>query len=287
LLSAVASNVLRIIVLAIGLAYPPVLGGINVMAAPWHDLIGTVALMLGALPVILWGIRTPTDHPRPTLAQPSATGSWTGYSRQSTVFAGLGFVLTALVIVSLPAHPVDVARQIQPPRLPSYLVGFPGIPAELSILEEQYFTRYGGGAARASYGPYSLLTVRTSAPLRHLHAPDECLTGAGHRVQYLGLSYQPIPTAIYRSEAPDGRQWLITVTFISNSGELATSVAEAVWRWLKNPVGDWTMVQRIAPWKTPATALRNWELAVARALDLPPSEPLQLVSQTRALHDNN
>ena len=44
--AALIANLLRISVLAVGLAEPDRLGGINVMAQPWHDLIGLTALLL-------------------------------------------------------------------------------------------------------------------------------------------------------------------------------------------------------------------------------------------------
>ena len=175
------------------------------------------------------------------------------------------------------ARPVDVARAISAPKLPARIGDFYAVPGHLSNIERHYFTRYGGGAARASYGPYSLLVVSTSAPLRHLHAPDECLAGAGHKVRYLGMTQQPLPTAVYHSEDPDGNRWRVSVTFVSDRGEVATSVAEAVWRWLQAPDATWSMVQRITPWQVPVQTLAAWDAAVVRAMDLS-------VPQTRVTH---
>lgn len=267
LLAAVVANVLRIVVLAVGLAYPNSFGGVDVMASAWHESIGLMTLGLGAVPVLLWALYTPrllSDPPfdaaqiRFPLFQP----------RQRTRLAGLVFLLVAVVITSLHARPVDVARKISAPTLPARIGDFVAVPDQLSNIERHYFTRYGGGAARASYGPYSLLVVSTSAPLRHLHAPDECLAGAGHKVRYRGMTRQPLPTAVYRSEDPHGNRWRVAVTFVSDRGEIATSVAEAVWRWLQAPDATWSMVQRIAPWQASAQTLAAWDAAVVRAMDL-------------------
>jgi exosortase/archaeosortase family protein len=276
LAAAVVTNVLRIVVLAVGLAYPGSFGGVDVMASPWHEAIGLTALALGAAPVLLWALYTPRllwDPPfaaaqiRFPLFQP----------RQRTRFAGLAFLVVAIFITSLHARPVDVARTISAPELPARIGDFYAVPGHLSNIERHYFTRYGGGAARASYGPYRLLVVSTSAPLRHLHAPDECLAGAGHKVRYLGMTQQPLPTAVYHSEDPDGNRWRVSVTFVSDRGEIATSVAEAVWRWLQAPGATWSMVQRIAPWQVPVQTLTAWDAAVVRAMDLS-------VPQTRVAH---
>jgi exosortase/archaeosortase family protein len=267
LVAAVVTNVMRISVLAIGLAYPDSVGVVDVMASPWHEAIGLMALGLGGAPVLLWAMHTPrllSDPPfdaaqiRFPLFQP----------RQRTRFAALAFLLAAIFIASLHARPVDVARKISAPKLPQRIGDFYAVPGHLSNIERHYFTRYGGGAARANYGPYSLLVVSTSAPLRHLHAPDECLAGAGHKVRYRGMTRQPLPTAVYRSEDPNGNRWRVAVTFISDRGEIATSVAEAVWRWLQEPDATWSMVQRIAPWQASVHTLAAWDAAVVRAMDL-------------------
>ena len=148
----------------------------------------------------------------------------------------------------------------------------------LTAKEQAYFPRYGGGAARAAYGPYGLLVVSTSAPLRHLHSPEECLAGSGHTVRYLGQTGGVTPSAVYRSTDPQGQSWRITVSFVSERGEWTPHVAEAIWRWLQAPGTTWRMIQRIAPWQLPETAVEHFDAAVWRALDLSPSAvrgPLQ------------
>ena len=54
ILAAITVNIVRIIILAIGIAYPETYGGLDVMAQPWHDLIGLFALATGAMPIIFW-----------------------------------------------------------------------------------------------------------------------------------------------------------------------------------------------------------------------------------------
>ena len=122
-----------------------------------------------------------------------------------------------------------------------------------------------------------LLLVSTRAPLRHLHAPDECLRGSGYRVDYLGLEHAGLPSALYRATDAGGRSWRVAVSYVSDRGEHAASVGEAVWRWLRAPEATWTMVQRIAPWPgAEDPERRDWESALLRALDLP-SAPVHLV----------
>jgi len=169
-------------------------------------------------------------------------------------------------VLAAPTRPVDVAAPAEPVALPDRIGAAPARPEALAAREAEYFTRYGGAASRAGYGPNALTLVRTTAPLRHLHAPDERLRGSGHRVRHVGTRFAPLPTATYRAEAPDGAAWRVEVSFVSARGERAAGVAEAVWRWLRAPGTAWTMVQRITPWDAPDPA---FEAAALRALDLP------------------
>ncbi|MEE4379419.1 MAG: exosortase T [Candidatus Competibacteraceae bacterium] len=268
LIAAVTANVLRICLLAIGIAFPEQVG-ISVMAAPWHDLIGLLSLALGALPVLIWAFRTlPRQPVLDSLVHTGAHSETQRNFKLTPVKAG-GFIVIAAVIVWFPAHPVDVSRPTAAPVLPVSLAGVPGQAGQLTPLESSYFTQYGGGAARSRYGDLNLLLVRTAAPLRHLHAPDECLTGLGHQVEYLGPTYTTIPTAIYRSTDPQGQLWRVAVTFYSSQGQLTTNVAEAVWLWLQDPTSTWTMIQRVTPWDIPTARIEHWDQAAALALDLP------------------
>ena len=284
LAAGLATNVLRIVGLAIGIAFPEWLAGIDVMTQPWHDVIGLMLLALGCVPILIWAstVRRPQQRPR--------TGSdlfrWTVPNRvlqdgwwlqgqrrngKSPVLLACGFLALALVIVNLPRKAIDVAKRDISIALPVRLAGLRAEPTPLSAREKAYFVQFGGAAAKADYGPNSLLVVRTSAPLRHLHAPDECLRGLGLKVEYLGPSYRPVPTAVYRATTADGHAYRIDVTFISDRGHVTTNVAEAVWHWLQAPGSVWSTVQRISPWDTPDQAHAAFEHAVAAAFDLPTS----------------
>lgn len=265
LASAWASNVLRIVLLAIGLArHAPV------MEAPWHEAIGLATLALGAWPVIRWARR----------ARNEVRGVWIPVAdaplcdrrlppRFSRHLSAL-FLLGAVAIVNLPTRPVDVAKAIAPPQLPGALGEWTANPQPLSRAEQAYYTRYGGGAARAAYGEHALLLVRTSAPLRHLHAPDECLRNAGMSVRYMGVTRGAHPTATYRAEDERGLRWRVSVSYVADDGAWAASVSEAVWRWFDSR-SSWTLVERISPWnENPADTLA-FDASVVRALDLPPA----------------
>ncbi|MGQ0546993.1 MAG: exosortase T, partial [Betaproteobacteria bacterium] len=274
LLAAWASNVLRLVLLALGLARPQWLGGASVMEAPWHELLGLATLALGAAPILWWARRARRAEAR-AVVLPVASRPLCDVRLPPRALRGLPllFLACAVLVVNLPARPLDVARALPAPALPAALGEWTANPLALSAAEQAYFTRYGGGAARAAYGPSALLVVRTSAPLRHLHAPDECLRGSGHEVRYIGVHGGARPAAIYRSTDEAGRRWRIAVSYVAQNGQWAISVPEAVWRWLRAPraTGAWTMVQRITPWDLPDADARDWDDAVLRALDLAPA----------------
>lgn len=266
LLSAWLANSLRIAVLALGIAFPGLLG-VNPMEQPWHELIGALSLGLAMVPVLLWSRRIPRRAPQGGDDVPlSATG------KLPATRLGVALLALALVLPWLPQRPVDVARRASAPILPAVLMDLPARPASLRPQERAYFNRYGGAAARAWYGELGLTLVRTSAPLRHLHAPDECLSGLGHQVEYRGRIHGSLPTAVYRSTDPQGRVWRVSVSFVSEHGQYAASVAEAVWHWWQRP-GTWTQVQRITPWETDPAGRAALEGALRRALELPLPEP--------------
>lgn len=272
LVAATLGNSLRIVGLATGMVHRDLLGGVDVLAEPWHSTMGLMTLTLAALPLLLWARRGGGD----TVPVPAISANpRSDLPRLLSIrpLAGLGFLAVCGGIVTLPPQPVDVARPLPAPELPGYIAVYAAQPGMLTDQEQAYFTRYGGGAARAAYGPYGLLVVSTTAPLRHLHAPEECLAGAGHTVRYLGQTPGPIPSAMYHTTDPQGRVWRVTVTYVSERGERTTHVAEAVWRWLQAPGTTWRMIQRIAPWDLPVNAMESFDIAVWRALDLP-SSPL-------------
>ena len=297
LAAATLGNSLRIVALAVGLVHREALGGVDVFGEPWHSAIGLLTLTLSALPLLLWARRgdsgavpvtVHTPHPNPPpqggrelcvttdcLATSPLHGRRWGEGVNACFRSSRSLVWRfwppAAGSSQLPPQPLDVARPLPTPELPGRIAIFAAQPGALTTQERDYFTRYGGGAARAAYGPYGLLVVSTTAPLRHLHAPEECLAGAGHAVRYLGQTGGSMPSAVYRSTDPQGRVWRVTVSYVSERGEWTAHVAEAVWRWLQAPGTTWRMIQRIAPWELPVAAAETFDVAVWRALDLPPS----------------
>ncbi len=262
LAGALAGNILRVAVLAAGQGVAPV----DLFAEPWHSVVGLGTLGVGAVPTLLWA-RSVRPLVPPVILERFPIRL---ENAPAAVAAAVGFLVAAVAIVVAPAHPADVSRSAATPRLPAVLAGLAAAPQALSPREQAYFTQFGGGAARAGYGEHAVLVVSTAAPLRHLHAPDECLTGAGHQVRYLGQADSAVPAALYRSTDPAGRSWRVLVTFVSDRGEAATSVAQAVWRWLHDPAATWTMVERVSPWDG-APADSAFEAAVIAAFDLPRS----------------
>ncbi len=267
LIAAFIVNTIRIVLLAIGLAYADNLGGIDVMAQPYHDIIGFTALGIGIIPVVWWAMKVPKPI-YPHFPVSKENKKFVPLVKQVR-FIAISFLLLAILIVNLPVYPIDVARKIELPELPNFIGHFSAIHSDLSPDEQIYFTRYGGSAAKASYGPYGLLIVSTSAPLRHLHTPLECLSGIGHKVRYVTSIYGHLPTAIYHSIDPQGQQWSIRVTFVADNGMTTPYVSEAVWQWLQNRNMNWTMVQRIAPFDMLNKEIEEWDIAVSRALELP------------------
>lgn len=270
--AAAAANVIRIVILAIGISDPAAFGGNNVMLQPWHDMIGLGALALVCITLMFW-IRA-SWHPGPAHALASSTRDRSAWAsrlplHRLTLPASLIALAIAAVIISLPRTAVDVARAEEPFSLPVSLEGHARQQSRLSERERLFFTQFGGTAAKANYGPHGLMLVRTSSPLRHLHAPDECLRGMGFDVEYIGATFGKLPTAIYRATAPDGTRYRIDVSFISDRGEATTNVATAVWRWMEGKARHWTAVQRISPEDLPAAQHAQFTSAVIAALDLP------------------
>jgi exosortase/archaeosortase family protein len=262
LAAAAVSNVVRISVLAVGLAEPSRLGGIDVMAQPWHDVIGIAALGIVLATITLWAKRirpVPQGLGHPALPAIPA---------RLRLPACLAVLVAALAIVNLPRSPMDVARAAAPAALPLSINGYMRQPVALSSREEAFFTRFGGWAAKAEYGPHGLLMTRTTSPLRHLHAPEDCLRGLGFEVAYLGAAFEPVPAAIYRATAPDGRRYRIEATFVADTGAMTGNVATAVWLRLRGEARAWTAVQRISPEGLPADRQTRFADAVLAALDL-------------------
>ena len=302
LASALVANIIRISFLATFIAYPEKIGGIDVMAQPYHDLIGLFCLTLAALPLVcLSGSRLSFLRSNDTdtklrifpFALSLSKGEWKNLSTQvkpfmlrlfdkltaqherlnllergNDKFIAIGFLLLAAVIISLPRKPLDVSNTSTALNLPTYLNGQVAQAIELSRQEQNYFTQYGGTALKRRYGDSNVLLIRTNSPLRHLHTPDDCLRGLGFEVQYQGVHYQPLPTAIYIATASNGAQWRVAVSFYSDSGQFTTNVSEVVWRWLQQPHSTWYALQRITPIYIPESEATAWDNALFAALDL-------------------
>ncbi len=322
--AGLVANVLRITVLAIGIAFPESFFNIDVMAEPWHSLIGLVMLALAGTALMAWARMSAHDSryikrssnaenhgpsPVPIIHNVPDRIRHHGWWLEAPIlikiqkrswrfpdFIQLGsngknlglaflFLASAVIIVSLPRHPVDIAKKVVSVPMPTYLAGHFVKPVPLTAREKSYFVKYGGAAKKAEYGPHNLLIVRTSSPLRHLHAPDECLRGLGMKVDYLGVRYAPVPTAIYKAVTPDGEAYLIDVTFMSDKGHVTTNVSEAVWHWINTPGSSWTAIQRISSVETSDRERQHFERAVIASLDLPISTSQSNLSLTKGKND--
>lgn len=290
LLCAIAANIVRITVLATGIAFPDTLGGINVMAQPWHDTIGYAAMLLGLAALPLWMRFAGPPGVEPALGPPDMShrsaahrllsadalrryGSYERTVRRHAPVLGLAALALAVLIINLPRTAIDVARKDITISAPAWLLQHRAQDLPLAPTEASYFTAYGGAAVKAGYGASSLLLVRTTSPLRHLHAPDECLRGLGFTVSYAGLSFSPVETAHYHATAPDGSVYRIDVTFTSDKGHATGSIATAVWHWLRGEAQQWTTIQRISPMTQPLAEHRAFSAAALFSLGVEP-EPV-------------
>lgn len=258
---SMAANAVRIAALAVGLVHRDAVGVIDVMAQPLHDLIGYGSLALTLSP-LLYFYRPKPAVPTTWMRLPA----WT-MPRAAGLALAVLFVVAAVIIVSLPRQALDVSANRRPFVLPAVLAGQSAEARPLAAIERRYFERFGGTAQKAVYGPLALTLVQSTSPLRHLHAPDDCLRGLGYDVVFLGTRFSPVPTALYRATGPAGDAWRVAVTFSSDGGMATSNVAEAIWMWLRGP-GAWTSVQRITPWRMPEADRAALEAAVIAALDL-------------------
>ena len=272
LFSSLWINVFRIMALAVGIAYPDMILGIDVMAEPGHSLA------LGCLPILIWARFTEdtsifyklnaSSNSKENLLLKETTSFEFQKLKKHPVVIALGFLVIAGGIVSLPRTPIDVARPNIKIFLPLMIDNQVGVPSPLLPKEKIYFTQYGGAAAKASYGNNGLLVIQTSSPLRHLHSPDECLRGLGFDVQHIGISYDTIPTAVYKATTVEGQSYRIAVSFVSDQGHITSNVSEAVWHWMQKRNSMWSAIQRISPWEQDESITRQWDLAVLTALDI-------------------
>ncbi len=266
--AAILANIVRITLLASGIALGPDELGVDVMVQPWHDIVGGLA-WLAYLPALwiwgrwVWRTSAPTDR-----VEPDVCGLTSTRALQRPLLASIVCLVTASAVAFAPARPQHLSASPVTLHAPASLGSHRAILQPLSAMERAYFAQYGGVAVKARYGAHALLLTRTSSPLRHLHAPDECLRGLGFKVDYTGMQFAPIPTAIYRASAPDGSVYRVETSFLSNEGHATGNVAEAVWIWLRHPNSTWTGVQRITDWAVPESDRRAFEAAVFASLDI-------------------
>jgi exosortase/archaeosortase family protein len=247
---ALLGNAVRVSLLAAGIAKESTLG-FSVMAPVPHESIGLVVVFATSALIVCFS-RYYRIASHATSSSRSALANL--LSRRRATFAFL-FLTFALTIGAIHPQPVDKSPPLPPPEMPRVAAGFLRQSDALTLMETDYFTRYGGSAARASYGPFGLLLVSTASPLRHLHDPTICLSAMGYSVQLLGTDHNSGAT-VYRASLDTNESlpepgavdaYTIYVTYLSSSGVQALSIAEVVWLWAKNPREHWTMVQRIVP----------------------------------------
>ncbi|MDP6981372.1 MAG: exosortase T [Myxococcota bacterium] len=265
---ALFANTARIVALFVGAA-----NGIPVAAEPWHSTLGVFALGAGALPIlsVFRNAKRRTPAIRWSFARPPSSSPLLRWP------VAVGTSAIGLAIAMAPQHPVDVAPIERDARLPATLGPFSGVDVPLAPNERAFFEQWGGGADKRRYRAgdgteHTALLVRTRSPLRHLHGPDQCLIGSGHRVTRIGVVPGAVPTVVYKSIAPDGRAWRVQASFASDLGEPASSVSEVVWRWLAEPEVPWNLIERITPWDACADAsgaCRRFDRALFTSLDLP------------------
>ena len=252
---ALLANAARLVALFVGPTE-------QLLAEPTHSMVGLVALGVGAVPVlaVAW-----TSRPLSPRLPPS------GPALAPHPALALAFSLVCLLVARAPGHPVDVSSPIQGHGLPTNLGLLVGEPVALDDKEAAYFDRFGGSVEKRLYGPHSALLVQTTMPIRHLHAPHNCLLGAGHTVTRLGVEPGHIPTTVYKTVDPSGNAWRVEASFVDPSGGGVATVSQVFWRWVGQPAGAWSLVERIHPWglcELDPDACDAFDTTLFHALDL-------------------
>lgn len=253
---ALLANALRLVVLFLGPTE-------ELLAEPTHSLVGLAALGVGVLPAALLAWRAKGLAPEPGDAHPGPG--------LPPVAAGV-LSLVAIAASLAPGKPLDVSEAIEAPGLPTNIGAWAGQARPLSDKEALYFERFGGSVDKRVYGgEHAAMLIRTTMPVRHLHAPHNCLLGAGHEVTRLGVEPGHIPTTVYKTVDPQGDAWRIEASFVDTTGAGVASVSQVFWRWARTPDGAWSLVERIHPWSACEAAPQScdaFDAALFSALDL-------------------
>ncbi len=276
LAAAWATNAARIAWVALAAAHPALAFGADATQSAAHQAIGAVALAVAIAIVAAWGSRTP--------AAPARSRRPVAASRRALAAAVVVAAVGLGVVFGSTAHaPIDASATPDAVWLPTQLAGYPARDLPLRPLEAAAWQAHGGRAQRVGYGALTVVVTQTTSPLRHLHDPTECLRALGWSVHRVGLHDGPMPGALYRATAPDGAEHVVRVAFVSSDGDVAASVPEAVWRWMRAPGATWTGVQRIAPVGTAARDLDDIDRALAAAVRWPEvtSDALALLDPSR------
>ncbi|MEM7499366.1 MAG: exosortase T [Pseudomonadota bacterium] len=289
LVAALLANSLRIAVIAVGEA-----SGLPLLDEPLHGLTGLGAILLAALPVFVWASALGHQQVlrRGTAKGLAVPGRPHGHDLARRQPGRRGLAAAALLCLVagglsfLPSRPLDAGASSNI-ALPSRLAGHVAADWGLSAREAAYYERFGGGAASAQYGPMALTVVESSAPLRHLHAPEECLAGLGFEVRLLSTEREGLATAHYRATSPDGQVWHVAASFVAEDGTSVPGIGEAAWAWLTGTPQRWRMIRRITPWGLSAGERAGLEAAARAALDLAPLPtygPVRLATLTPQQH---
>ena len=265
----VVCNGLRISLLATGIVHKSLLQhwGVDVMAPVEHDLIGLFTLSLGLL-ILFWIHQKQNPRFQPTQVSRLSLFELSVNARLSLTACLFSL---ALCIGAIQPQPMDASHPLAHPSIPMVAAGFLAKPIALTDLESTYFKTWGGNAARATYGPFGLLLVATTSPLRHLHDPAVCFRGMGYTVDLQGTN-PATNTTLYQVVSPEGEAYQLAVSYVANDGTVATSIAEVVHRWLwrdSNSPQRWLMVQRIVPQSLLHSAnAHQWQASVMRRFNI-------------------
>lgn len=241
LAGATLGNAARIVLLFLG-----ALAELPISEEPLHSLFGLAGLLLGALPLVLAARALPAREA--FVRAPAELPVLARWAAPALASAAL------LALFAVPERPLDVQGHVAPAGLPARLGAFRSEALQLSEAEERQLQRWGGQVEKRAYddglgAPIVALVSRTRAPVRHLHGPERCLAAAGHRVERLGVLPGAVPVTLWRSTAPDGRVYRVETSLVSDRGEAASSIPEAIFRWARAPGATWTQVQRLTPWE--------------------------------------